>query len=73
MALFLFFVVGRIIVESDEMEEAGDCAEKSGIEAGDAGGSGKDAGDGDGSGITDESDSSTVIEMSKKQLREESI
>ena len=73
MALFLFFVVGRIIVESDEMEEAGDCAVKSGVEASDAGGSGNDAGDGDGSSNTDESDSSKVIAMSKKQFREESI
>lgn len=73
MALFLFFVVGRTIVESDEMKEAGDCAVNFGIEAGDAGGSGNDAGDGDGSGNTDESHSSKVIAMSKKQFREESI
>ena len=52
------------------MEEAGDCA---GVEASDAGGSGNDAGDGDGSSNTDESDSSKVIAMSKKQFREESI
>lgn len=37
---------------------------KSGVEAGDAGGSGNDAGDGDGSSNKDESDS--AIEMSKQ-------
>ena len=46
---------------------------KSGIEAGDAAGSGNDAGDGDGSINTAESDSSKVIAMSKKQFRKEFI
>lgn len=46
----LFFVVDGTLVQSDELEEAGDVAAHSGTEADDAGGTGSD--DGDGSGNT---------------------
>lgn len=60
MALFLFLVVERIIVDSDEQEEDGDAVEMSRSEAGDTGGTGIDAGDADGSGCTDDSDSDST-------------
>lgn len=60
MALFLFLVVERIIVESDEQEEDGDVVEKSCSEAGDTGWTRIDAGNANGSGCTDDSDSDST-------------
>lgn len=58
-SLFLFFVVERIIVEPDELEEAGD-AEGSGRGAGGAEGTCNEAGDVDRSLNIDDRDSSAT-------------
>lgn len=75
MALFLLFVVGSIIAASDEIEQAGDAHENSGVEAVDPGGTGNDAAHVgvDGSDNTDDSSSSTVISIYKKWFKEKGI